>query len=45
MAKLRPWLLLIVFSAMMLVAYVAIFRAANQAQIREVPLAKPAHTP
>ena len=45
MAKLRPWLLLIVLSAMMLVAYIAVFRAANQAQIREVPLAKASPTP
>lgn len=40
MAKLRPWLLLIVFAAMMAAAYYGIIRASKEAQIREVPLAK-----
>ena len=45
MAKLRPWLILIVFATMMTVAYVAIFRASHQAHIREVPLAQARHAP
>jgi uncharacterized membrane protein len=44
MTKLRPWTILIIFATMMVVAYIAVFRAAKQAQIREVPLAKtPGH--
>ncbi len=40
MIKFRPWTILVILAAMMLLAYVAIFRAAKLADTREVPLAK-----
>jgi hypothetical protein len=39
MTKLRPWLLMLVVFAGLFAAYYAAFRAAHQAQIRDVPLA------
>lgn len=39
MTKLRPWILVLVVFAALFAAYFAAFRAADSAQIKDVPLA------